>query len=81
MNPKGQPFTWSARGGLPEVYTPLRGAAYKERATSESRTPSGVFIPPCGVLRRVADPFFIALLGGVKWQSNKYFAEKLQKPL
>ena len=32
-------------------------------------------------LRRVADPFFIALLGGVKWQSNKYFAEKLQKPL
>jgi hypothetical protein len=28
-------------------------------------------------LRRVADPFFISLLGGVKWQSNKHFVEKL----
>jgi hypothetical protein len=28
--PKGQPFTWSARGGLP-------CAVHKERATSESR--------------------------------------------
>jgi hypothetical protein len=60
---KRQPFTWSAKGGLP-------CAVHKKRATSESRT-------PCGVLRRVADPFFIALLGVVKWQSNRHFVEKL----
>ena len=52
-----QPITWSADSRLPS-------AANKERATSESRT-------PCGVLRRVANPFFIVLLGCVIWQ--KYF--------
>jgi hypothetical protein len=46
---------------LPEVYTPLRGAARKERATSESRI-------PYEMLRRVAVPFFTLLLGCVKWR-------------
>jgi hypothetical protein len=36
----------------------------KERATSESHT-------PFGVLRRVACPLFIELLGCVKWQNKK----------
>jgi hypothetical protein len=73
--PKGQPFTWSRVASLPEVYTPLRGAARKERATSESRkvysplrgTPPSRFSVLCGVYA----PFFGALLGGVKWQFLK----------
>jgi hypothetical protein len=49
---KVQPFTWSASGRL-------SCAAHKEWATSESRT--------LWVLRRFANPFFIPLLGCVKW--------------
>jgi hypothetical protein len=30
---------------------------------------------------KVADPFFVALPGGVKWQGKKHFAEKFQRPL
>ena len=55
---KVQPITWSRFAGLTEVYAPLRGAASKERATSES--------PTRWVLRRVAYPFFTPLLGCVK---------------
>ena len=43
---KVQPVTWFRAAELPGVYTPLGGAAHKERATSGSRTPYGVFIPP-----------------------------------
>ena len=58
-----QPITWSDCVGLP-------CAARKEQATSESRTPSGEFIPPFGVLRRVAFPLFAVLLGCVKRHKN-----------
>jgi len=50
---KGQPVTWFACSALP-------CAAHKERTTSKSRTPNGV-------PRRVVIPFFISLLGSVKW--------------
>jgi hypothetical protein len=70
---KVQPITWSNSVGLPEVYTPLRGAARKERETSESRT-------PCGALRRVAFPFFAVLLGCVKWQKTFTLKNKEEDP-
>jgi len=59
---------------LPEVYTPLRGAARKERATSESRSiythlrgaPPSRLSVLCGVYA----PFFGVLLGCVKWHKK-----------
>jgi hypothetical protein len=55
---KGQPVTWFDCAELP-------CAAHKERATSESRTPLRGVYTPCGILRLVAYPLFVPLLGGV----------------
>jgi len=55
--------------GLPGVYALFLGVLFtKKRATSESRE---VYAPFLGVLRRVAYPFFVALLGCVKWRFKK----------
>jgi hypothetical protein len=43
----------------------------QREGASESRTPLGVFITPCGVLHRTAIPLFTVLLGYVKWLKNK----------
>ena len=56
-----QPFTWPA--------ATLRCS--QREGVSESSTPSGVFIPPCGVLRRTAFPLVPPLLGCVKWQKTE----------
>jgi hypothetical protein len=54
---KGQPFTWSSiLRDFPELL-----------AKNGRRRKVAAFIPPCGVLRRVAFPFFAVLRGCVKW--------------
>ena len=60
MNTKGQPFTGSDFVGLFRVLTIKNGRQRK-------------VIPSCGVLRRVACPFFIFLLDCVKWPWKNYF--------
>jgi hypothetical protein len=57
------------------VHSPLRwclpkadSLCYSQKAgVSESRAPLRVFIPPCGVLRRVVSLLLVALLGCAKW--------------
>ena len=60
---KRQPFTCSACSGIP-------CAAHKERTLRKVAE----FIPPCGVLRRIVFPLFIALLGCVKWHFKKHYS-------
>ena len=43
-------------------------ALHTKADDSESRTTLGVFIPPCGILRRIVSPLFVTQLGCMKWR-------------
>ena len=74
MNPKGQPFTWSAKDGLP-------CAVHKERATSESRK---VYTPLRGTPpRRCSSLYCVARLSEMaelKSQTDKNLSFNIERP-
>jgi hypothetical protein len=60
---KVQPVTWSVKGGLPEVYALLLRVLLAKNGRHRKVVK---FIPPCGVLSRVAFPFLAVLLDCVR---------------